>query len=61
MNVLMIVDISLKKCRQYCASITSLMKNEDVLCEKLVSLRCQSQMNIHPADEPCSQWARGTK
>lgn len=61
MNVLTIADISLKQCSQYCASVTSLMKNEDALCKKLVCLRCQSQMNIHPADEPCSLWARGTK
>lgn len=61
MNVLAVEDISLKQCSQYSASITSLMKNEDVLGKKLVSLRCQSQMNIHPADEPCSLWARGTK
>lgn len=37
------------------------MKNEDGLCEMPVSLRCQSQMNIHPADEPRSLWAYGIK
>lgn len=61
MNILMIVDTSLEQCSQYCASITSLMKNEDVHCEKPLSLRCQSQMNIHPADEPCSPWDCATK
>lgn len=37
------------------------MKNEDVLGEKQASLRCQTQMNIHPVDEPRSPWARGPK
>lgn len=61
MNVLTAVDISLKQCSQYSASITSLMKNKELLGKKIVRLRCQSQMNIHPAYEPCSLWAGGTK
>lgn len=59
--VLTMLDIFLKQCSLYCASITSVMKYEDVLCRKLVSLRCQSQMNIHPADKSCSPWTCGTK
>lgn len=56
-----LLDCSLKQCSQHCVSITSLMKNEDVLGKKCVSLRCRSQMNIHPAHECCSLWACGTK
>lgn len=61
MDVSTVVNSSLTQRRQYPASISSPVKNEDVLDKKLASLRCRSQMNIHPVDEPRSPWARGTK
>lgn len=50
MDVLAVVDFSLKQCSQYSASITSLMKNEVVLLEEEA---CESQVSVPNEYSPC--------